>query len=130
MRGELMASLGRRRGLSALAALSIVALLVAGAWSLTRGGSTDPAAVSLAQLAADTEAYAGHEVQTHGVVRRFVDPEGSSYYVVEDGVPNRVEIEPASAASPYVGQQVTVRGQFHFDDQQGRVIVVDRLMAD
>lgn len=90
-------------------------------------GSNAPTAVSLAQLAANEVSYDGRYVQTQGTVRQFRDPDGSAYNVVEDGQANRVELVPASTGSAYVGRQVTVLGTFHFDDQHGRSIAVERL---
>lgn len=88
-----------------------------------------PLAVSLAQLAADEGAYDRHEVITQGIVRQFEDTDGTVYDIIEDGRSNRVELEPTSAAGAYVGQQVSVIGTFHFDDQQGRSIRVERVSA-
>ena len=86
-----------------------------------------PTAVSLPQLVADQESYNGREIQTQGTVREFRDPDGTVYYVIEDNRPNRVELEPANAASPYVGQRILVAGQFHFNDRRGRSLTVERL---
>ena len=87
------------------------------------------ATVTLARLAADEGTYDGRAVMTQGIVRQFEDADGDGkvYYLIEDGRPNRVELAPASAAGAYVGQEVDVIGTFHFDDQRGRSITIQRV---
>jgi len=114
-----------RRGWSPVLAAAVVAgLLAASGWWLTHRGATS---VALAQLAAKQESYNGKQVHTEGVVREFQDPDGSRYYVIEDSRPNRVELKPASVGAPYVGQQIAVTGQFHWDERRGRSITVEQL---
>lgn len=85
-----------------------------------------PVTVSLAQLATNERAYDGRDVQTQGTIRQIQDPDGAVYDVIEDNGPNRVEVNPASAAGPYVNQPAVI-GTFHYDDQQGRWISVDHI---
>jgi len=117
----------RARGLTAVLAGFVVAcLLVGGAWALAHRG---PANTSLAQLAARQESYDGKDIRVEGAVRQFQDPDGTVYYVIEDGRPNRVELQPASVGAPYVGQQIVVVGTFHFDERRGRSITVQQVEA-
>ena len=107
-----------------LAAAVVAGLLVASGWWLTHRGATS---VALAQLAAKQESYNDKQVHTEGVVREFQDPDGSRYYVIEDSRPNRVELKPDTVGAPYVSRQIAVTGQFHWDERNGRSIMVERL---
>jgi hypothetical protein len=106
-----------------------MALLVAGELlaSACAAVNNAPLTVSLAELTTDEGAYNGHEVATRGTIRHFEGPDGTGYNTIEDAIPNRVQLEPASASDPYLGQQVDVIGIFHFDDQHGRTISVERI---
>lgn len=111
----------RRRWPFLVGAALVVALLATGASALVHRG---PTRISLVRLVDRQESYAGRDVETAGTVRRFVDPDGSTYYVIEDSPTDRVEIEPAGAASGHVGQRVAVVGTFRVDDRTGRSIAV------
>lgn len=82
--------------------------------------------VSIASLAADSERYAGTEVETQGVVVRFVDPSGP-YFVLQDAEEHRVELSPGSSVSGDVGRHIDVTGQFSDSPKVGRVIKVERV---
>lgn len=111
-----------------LAAVALVLMLLLGGCKSSSGTGT-PVEVSVAQLAAEQSAYAGKDVRTRGVVRMFADPEGD-YYVVEDSLENRVELMPASSATSYADQQVTVIGRFDVDPNVGRVIKITEIRAN
>jgi hypothetical protein len=108
-----------------LIAAMLLASLVVGNACTSLGNR--PSNVSLAQLTTNEDAYDGRDIITEGTVRQFEDPDGTVYDVIEDSRPNRVELKPASAASDYVGHQVELMGTFHFDDQDGRSITVERV---
>lgn len=89
--------------------------------------SRSAATVSLAQLAAKQDAYAGRLVDTIGTVRSFLDA-SSRYYVIEDAHQNRVELLPGRLVSRYVGRRVEVTGKFEFDERSGRFIAIEEIV--
>jgi hypothetical protein len=121
--------MGRRRSLSQV----FLPLLLAVSGPSFLGGCADepdgPVAATLVELMANQEAYDDRLVQTGGIVRRFGAAEGATrlHYVVEDGRANRVAIVPNHVAERYTGQEVTVAGVFHFNEQEGRTIEITRI---
>lgn len=101
--------------LSAAAAFALVALGSSGG-----NGST----VALSKLVAHQTAYEGREVRTAGFLRRFVDPDGSAYYLLEDRRGDRVMLVPAHSAEPFRGKRVEASGRFHLMPGRGREIEV------
>ncbi len=91
-------------------------------------GCSAPQHVTLADLVAQQEAYAGQQVETSGEVRAFHDP-GGTYYVLEDANANRVQVRPADDVARYVGRQLTVVGRFDVLPDAGRVMVIESARA-
>lgn len=120
--------MGRRRRLS-----HVVLPLLLAVSALSLLGCVDepdaPVGATLAELVANQEDYDDRLVQTNGVVRRFGAAEGATslHYVVEDERANRVAIVPNHIAERYTGQEVTVAGFFHVNEQEGRRIEIRRL---
>ena len=115
---------GRRGPLTALVAIALTILAAFGAFELTRGG---PTTVSLRTLVYEQAAYVGHEVTTRGLVRRFTDPDGTSYYVLTDPEQDQVILQPAAVARRYAGREVRVTDRLRFDPQAGRVLRARRI---
>jgi hypothetical protein len=88
------------------------------------GCSSAPAAVPLAELASEQEAWDGREVVVHGTVRSFDDP---LHYWVEDADAHRVELVPHDGLDVLVGHEVVVEGRFTFREGEGRRLQVARL---
>lgn len=97
-------------------------LLVAPACT-TDGGVTD---ASLEELTAQQESWDGRRVRASGVLRRFDEP---LHYWIEDRDLNRVELVPVDGLDEMVGRTVRVEGTFSFDDDRGRRIEVEELLA-
>jgi hypothetical protein len=81
-----------------------------------------PQEVTLAELAAQQEAFSGEGVVTEGVLR--TDPEPRHYWI-EDTELHRVELQPHDGLSSLVGRRLRVTGTFTFDDSVGRTIRVN-----
>lgn len=111
---------------TALIAIALTLLAAYGAIRLTQGG---PPQTSLQTLVLDQPQYVGQEITTHGTVRRFTDPDGSSYYMLTDPRQDRVIIHPARAAAPYLHRRVTITGTFTFDPHAGRILTVHHIHA-
>lgn len=127
-RGRRVTGAASRRGpLLALVAIVLAALAAFAALKLTSGAGD--AGVTLANLAREQQAYLGDEVTTSGIVRRFTDPNGSSYYMLTDARADRVILRPAATARRYRSQHVTATGRFGFDPGAGRVLRVRRIEA-
>jgi hypothetical protein len=107
-----------------LVALAVLITLPLAIWS---GAQRGDSSVSLAQLAAKQESYAGKYVRTHGIVREFEGGYVGLHYVIEDSQSNRVLIQPPAVAAPYVGRDVTVVGRFKWHAEGGRYIDADRV---
>lgn len=84
---------------------------------------TDPgvADVTLAQLAAQQDDYAGRRVVTTGTLRSHPDP---LHYWIEDDAYHRVELDHAGNIAGREGDQLTVLGVFRYDKDAGRRIEV------
>ena len=108
-----------RGPMTALTSIALTILAAYGAIQLTRSG---PQQVSLQTLVLDQPQYVGREITTHGTVRGFTDPDGSSYYMLTDGEQDRVIIHPEAAAAPYARRRVTITGTFRFDPRLGRIL--------
>lgn len=108
--------------------LSLVVALMIAAANVGGCSSSGATTVSLAALVADEERYAGDEVRTRGVVRRFSGASGP-HFVLEDAEQNRVRLVPVEEVADREGDPVVVVGTFDFDDTTGRVIHVERLTA-
>ena len=108
-----------------LLALAVLITLPLAVLSVAHRGD---GSVSLAQLAANQEAYSGKYVQAHGVVREFEGGYVGVHYVIEDSQTNRVLIQPPSLAAPYLGRDVTVFGRFTWHAEGGRYIDADRIV--
>lgn len=106
---------------SGLAGALTVALAVSGCGGVRR--------MSLADLVAHQESWVGQRIETSGEVRAFSDA-GTRYYVLEDSRSNRVELQPASVVSPYLGEAVTVIGGFNVKAGIGRTLTVEDVHAD
>jgi hypothetical protein len=105
------------------ARFALIALLaVLGACGGTRS-------VSLADLAAEPERYAGDEVTTTGVVVEFDEDDGAlqRHFVIQDDAAKRVKVLPEDAAEPHVGRVVRASGRFRFDESTGRVLEVEEI---
>lgn len=85
--------------------------------------------ISLADLTTEQERFIGDTVRTSGVVREFLDPDGSRYYVLEDGAHNRVQLLPATTVARYDRLTVTVIGVFDVRPALGRVLEVQSIDA-
>jgi hypothetical protein len=85
--------------------------------------------VSLEELATEQEQLAGETVRTSGIVRRFTDPDGAPYYVLEDAADNRVLLSPPDAVARYEGQALAVVGTFEVSATLGRLLHVQSLAA-
>lgn len=109
-------------------AVAVAFAVLVGLVGLTSCGSSGPGGtaetVSLAQLSEHQQDLAGQRVSTTGTVRRFGHGAGV-HYVLEDPAHNRVEVAPASSVADRVGSEVTVTGEFGFDESTGRRIEVD-----
>ncbi|MGH2908036.1 MAG: hypothetical protein ACRDK8_01910, partial [Solirubrobacteraceae bacterium] len=81
-----------------------------------------PKHVSLSTLVLDQSQYVGAEINTSGTLRRFTDPNGSSYYILTDPEQDRVIVRPATAAAAYLHRHVTITGKFEFDPHAGRIL--------
>ncbi len=104
------------RPLRRVPALMMLALALAGC-----GGVT---AVTLEDLAFDTEAHEGEEVRTVGRVVEFSQADGAleRHLVIEDAAQNRVRLLPIDDAEPFIGAFVEVTGTFVFDPTRGRTL--------
>ncbi len=120
----------RRRSLVPSVPLRVAAALVVSLGLVLVGacgsdGSRGPAeGVSLARLSAHQADLAGLRVTTTGTVRRFGHGP-QVHYVIEDAAQHRVGIEPASLVADRIGLEVTVTGEFVFDETTGRRIEAD-----
>ncbi len=100
----------------------LIALAVLCCSACTDHGVAD---VTLAQLAAQQEDYAGRHVVTTGTLRSHPDP---LHYWIEDENYHRVEIDYAGDLAGRDGEQLTVRGVFRYEKDTGRslkVITID-----
>ncbi len=91
---------------------------------LTLVGCGGVTAVTLEDLAFDTEAHEGEEVRTVGRVVEFSEADGAleRHLVIEDATQNRVRLLPIDDAEPYIGAFVEVTGTFVFDPARGRTL--------
>jgi hypothetical protein len=90
------------------------------------GGS---AAVTLEDLAFDTEAHEGDVITTVGTVVEFTEDDGASerHLVIEDDARNRVRLVPLDDAEAFIGAPVEVTGRFAFDPDRGRTLEIDEI---
>lgn len=88
------------------------------------GGSPQPQAVSLAELATAHDAHDGSFVIAEGTVRTYDQPR---HWWIEDAEQHRVELFPHELVEDLVGQRIRVTGRFTFHDDRGRGIDIDDL---
>lgn len=93
------------------------------------GACTGVRSVTLEELVADQEQLAGETVRTSGTVRRFADPDGTAYYVLEDAAANRVLLSPPDAVARYEGQALVVVGRLEVSATLGRVLTVESVTS-
>ena len=105
-----------------LAAVRLVGLLLIIA--LSGCGNESPRPVALKDLAAYPTAYQGQLLALTGTARNFADP---PHAWIEDADLNRVEILPAEKILPYLGETITVVGQFSYSRNTGRRLQVERV---
>ncbi len=80
--------------------------------------------VPLTRLAGDPEVYAQAQVTSIGIVRR----RGAHHFLlVGPGVKIKIALDPASLASPLVGQRVRATGIFTVSFQAGYEILLSSL---
>ncbi|WP_131917534.1 hypothetical protein [Chromatocurvus halotolerans] len=94
----------------------IVALL-----SLIACTGDNAADVTLAQLAAQQDDYAGRQVVVSGTLRSHPDP---LHYWIEDDAYHRVELDFPGDLTGREGEPLTVRGRFRYQPDRGRSIKV------
>ncbi|MGC3872894.1 hypothetical protein ACPF7Z_06450 [Halomonas sp. GXIMD04776] len=85
-----------------------------------------PAEVPLSILALQQAAYEDKHVATQGVVRTFETPR--HYWIEDDGL-NRVEVLPQERIAPYLGKRVRIIGRFHYGQNEGRKLEIERIEA-
>lgn len=107
-----------QKHLGRIAAALLMATLISGC----RG--QEPVEVPLTILANNPAAFNDKQIVTQGVVRHFNDP---LHYWIEDEALNRVEIFPHEQIAPYLGDAVTVEGQFYFSPHEGRRLNLTRV---
>lgn len=88
------------------------------------GGSSQPQAVTLAELVVEQDAFDGSPVVAEGTVQTYDQPR---HYWIEDTEQHRVELFPHDLVEDLVGQRVRVTGRFTFRGDRGRGIDVDEL---
>jgi hypothetical protein len=105
-----------------VSALLVLLVLLAGC-----GGG--PAAVTLADLVADPDAYVGEEVRTVGTVVEFTEEGGAleRHIVIEDDRNRRVALEPPEHAEPFIGGGALVTGRFLTDPERGRWMEISEI---
>lgn len=94
----------------------IVALL-----SLIACTGDNTADVTLTQLAAQQDDYAGRQVVVSGTLRSHPDP---LHYWIEDDAYHRVELDFPGDLTGREGEHLTVRGRFRYQPDRGRSIKV------
>lgn len=77
--------------------------------------------VTLAELAANPQAYVGRNVRTRGTVRGFDDPR---HYWLEDADINRVGLMPPEQIAPHLGREASIVGRFTYARDRGRRIAI------
>ncbi len=75
--------------------------------------------ISLAELAANQQAYDGLLVRARGTVKGFHDPR---HYWLEDEHVNRVGLMPPERIAPHLGREVGIVGRYSFAQHRGRRI--------
>ena len=99
-------------------------LLLAALGTVAACGGREAVEVTLAQLVAQQDAYAGRTVVAVGTLRSHPDP---AHYWIEDDRYNRVEVAYGDDLAPYLGRRLAVRGLFRYDSDEGRRIDVEYL---
>lgn len=91
---------------------------------LTACGAGKPTETSLSALAAASKDFSKRHVLVTGTLRTFNDPR---HYWIEDDRLNRVAITPSEELLSMVGETISVRGTFYYDQDEGRRIKVKEL---
>lgn len=95
--------------------------IIAALLSLLACTGDSAADVTLAQLAAQQNDYAGRQVVVSGTLRSHPEP---LHYWIEDDAYHRVELDSPVDLKGREGEQLTVRGRFRYQPDQGRAITV------
>jgi hypothetical protein len=116
----------RRRVIAGVAGIAVAAMLLVIAACTGSGG---PTSVSLAELSAQQERFDGETVEVSGEVFEITEGYDAPYFVLQDGVPNRVLLLPTEAAVEFDGEPACVVGEFRFEEGVGRTLRIERIEA-
>lgn len=82
--------------------------------------------ITLAELAANQQAYDGLLVRARGTVKGFHDPR---HYWLEDEHVNRVGLMPPERIAPHLGREVSIVGRYSYARNRGRRITIIEIEA-
>ncbi len=103
------------------------ALLLAAVALAAAVSACGPPTITLERLVAEQDDLAGRHVTVAGRVVSFEEPDGTVYFVLEDDRQNRVLLLPDDQVQGHAGAEIVVTGEFDFDPEVGRVLLVEEL---
>lgn len=90
------------------------------------GCDDSPRETTLSALSAAQKDFNGRRVMVSGTLRTFDTPR---HYWIENESLDRVALEGVTNLVPKVGQSIRVQGTFHYDQDKGRRIKVEKILS-